>query len=205
MTKRVKTVQEVFWEGDFGTEYTERNQVLIQQRLSFFSRILGRTYGVQTICELGANKGHNLRAIAELSPNYRLAGVEINPSAHAEMMASSRIEAILSSIQDFQPATQFDLIFTCGVLIHLNPDDLPMVYDRMFELSSRYILINEYYNPVPQEITYRGHQDKLFKRDFAGELMDRHPGKLSVVDMGFLWKRTCPSWDDTTWFLFEKI
>jgi pseudaminic acid biosynthesis-associated methylase len=205
MVQREKSAQELFWAGEFGNEYTGRNQVMVQQRVPFFTEILRRTFGVRSVCELGTNRGHNLRAIAELSPNYELTGVEINPVAHREMAGFSRIQAVCSSIQEFTPSQTYDLVFTCGVLIHLNPDDLPMVYDRMMALSSRYILINEYFNPVPQEINYRGHADRLFKRDFAGELMDRHDGKLSVVDMGFLWKRTCPSWDDSTWFLLEKI
>lgn len=205
MPQREKSAQELFWEGTFGTDYTERNQVLVKQRVPFFSEVLRKTFGVRSLCELGANKGHNLQAIAELSPTYELTGVEINPVAYQEMAASSRIKAVHSSIQDFSPSETYDLVFTCGVLIHLNPDDLPMVYDRMVALSSRYLLINEYYSPAPQEIAYRGHAKRLFKRDFAGELMDRHAGKISVVDMGFLWKRTCPSWDDTTWFLLEKI
>lgn len=205
MSTREKTAQELFWAGDFGTEYTERNQVMTKQRLPFFTEIMHRMLGIQSICELGANKGHNLKTIAELSPNYQLTGVEINSAAHQEMAECARINAVNSAIQEFNANQQFDLVFTCGVLIHLNPEDLPLVYDKMFELSSRYILINEYHNPVPQEITYWGHQDKLFKRDFAGELMNRYPGKLAVVDIGFLWKRTCPSWDDTTWFLLEKV
>jgi hypothetical protein len=50
---------------------------------------------------------------------------------------------------------------------------------------------------------YRGHADRLFKRDFAGDLIEKYGMKL--VDYGFVYKRD--NWapqDDITWFLLEK-
>jgi pseudaminic acid biosynthesis-associated methylase len=201
---RHKTEQEVFWEGQFGTDYTQRNDVSWEHRLPFWTNVLGQTFGVKTICELGANRGHNLEAIAHLSPNFELTGVELNQAAFSTLSNIPNIHAIHSSIQEFQPQQAFDLVFTCGVLIHINPEDLPLVYQKLFKLSSRYILINEYFNPTPVELGYRGHSGKLFKRDFAGELIDHYPEKMGVVDYGFLWKRLHPAWDDTTWVLLEK-
>jgi spore coat polysaccharide biosynthesis protein SpsF len=91
------------------------------------------------------------------------------------------------------------------VLIHINPDELAGVYDMMLKASSRYILIAEYYNPVPVEVAYRGHGGVLFKRDFAGEMMDRS-GSLRLVDYGFVYHRDplFPQ-DDGTWFLMERL
>jgi pseudaminic acid biosynthesis-associated methylase len=120
------------------------------------------------------------------------------------------IQATHSSIQDFESDREFDLVFTCGVLIHLNPSNLSGVYKKMAALSRRYILINEYYNPTPLEISYRGHSGKLFKRDFGGEFLDCLNGtpsateQIRLVDYGFLWQRVHPAWDNTTWWLFEK-
>jgi spore coat polysaccharide biosynthesis protein SpsF len=91
-----------------------------------------------------------------------------------------------------------------GVLIHINPDVLQKVYQNLYDASLKYICICEYYNPVPVTINYRGHVDRLFKRDFAGEIMDKFPD-LKLVDYGFVWKRdnNFPQ-DDATWFLLEK-
>lgn len=63
--------------------------------------------------------------------------------------------------------------------------------------------MSEYYNPSPVEIRYRNHEGKLFKRDFAGEMLDRHPD-LRLVDYGFIYHRDSFPIDDTTWFLMEK-
>jgi spore coat polysaccharide biosynthesis protein SpsF len=64
--------------------------------------------------------------------------------------------------------------------------------------------VAEYYNPVPVAITYRGHEDRLFKRDFVGEIMDRHP-QMELVDYGFAYRRD-PNFpqDDINWFLLER-
>ena len=62
----------------------------------------------------------------------------------------------------------------------------------------------EYYNPAPVAVTYRGHTNRLFKRDFCGEIMTRFPD-LRLADYGFAYRRD-PSFpqDDITWFLMEK-
>jgi hypothetical protein len=66
-------------------------------------------------------------------------------------------------------------------------------------------LLCEYYNPAPTTVSYRGHNERLFKRDFAGEIMDRHP-EMQLVDYGFAYHRD-PNFpqDDITWFLMEKV
>lgn len=201
---RAKTSQEIFWEGEFGQDYTERNRIVPQDRAPFFASILQKTHDVRSICELGANRGHNLRAIALLNDSYELTGVDVNQEAVAEMGSVKELKGVHSSIQDFCPQRQFDLVFTCGVLIHLCPDDLPFVYRKIYDLSSRYILINEYFNPSPVELNYRGHAQRLFKRDFGSEIIEANGGNLTVIDYGFLWQHMQPSWDNTTWFLLEK-
>lgn len=91
-----------------------------------------------------------------------------------------------------------------GVLIHINPDKLPIVYRNLYQSTNKYILISEYYNPDPVELTYRGHKGKLFKRDFAGEILDTFKD-LRLVDYGFLYHRDNNfDYGDSTWFLLEK-
>jgi len=90
------------------------------------------------------------------------------------------------------------------LLIHLQPSLLERAYKVLYESSKRYICIAEYYDPNPVSIPYRGHNDKLFKRDFAGEMMDKYPD-LKLVDYKFTYKRDNKfPLDDITWFLLEK-
>jgi pseudaminic acid biosynthesis-associated methylase len=91
-----------------------------------------------------------------------------------------------------------------GVLIHINPDMLESVYAKLYDSSNKYILIAEYYNPTPVSISYRGHNDRLFKRDFAGEMLDKY-NDLRLTDYGFLYHRdNYFLQDDINWFLLEK-
>jgi len=202
-----KTEQEAFWAGEFGNAYIDRNQgdALLASNLDFFSKALRATRGLQSCIEFGANIGMNLKAIQLLFPKIDLSAIEINSTAAAELgkvINPSQINN--SSIIEFEPTRTYDLTLIKGVLIHINPNELPQVYDKLVASCGRYLLVAEYYNPAPVTIPYRGHTDRLFKRDFAGEIMDRHP-ELQLVDYGFIYKRA-PNFpqDDVTWFLMEK-
>ena len=97
-----------------------------------------------------------------------------------------------------------DLVFTKGVQIHIHPDNLELAYSQIEKHSRRYVLIAEYFNPTPVEVEYRGHTGKLFKRDFAAELMSLYPS-LVLVDYGFCYHLD-PLYplDNISWFLLEK-
>jgi pseudaminic acid biosynthesis-associated methylase len=108
------------------------------------------------------------------------------------------------SIFDFIPDVKRDLVIIKTVLIHINPDFLPKVYELLYESSSKFICIAEYYNPTPVTVEYRGHNERLFKRDFAGEILSKYPD-LKLVDYGFFYHRdnNYPI-DDINWFLLKK-
>lgn len=200
------TAQEEFWAGEFGDDYIDRNQgpEVLACKTAMFARILQRCCGIESVRELGANIGLNILALRSLLPNAAFQAVEINAQAFNTLRLIPGIAAANASL--FEPVEwgPVDLAFTAGVLIHLNPDMLTVAYERLYEASKRYILIAEYYNPKPVEITYRGHSSRLWKRDFAGEMMDRYPN-IQLVDYGFIYHRD-PSFpaDDLTWFLMEK-
>ncbi len=201
-----KTEQETFWAGEFGSNYINRNpsDFELAARLALFAKIIERTNGVGSLIELGANIGNNLRVLHQLLSGAELAAVEINPDAVATLNEWGKVTVHHQSILEFQAEQQYDMSLICGVLIHMNPKVLPQVYDLLYQLSRRYICLVEYYNPSPVEISYRGHSGKLFKRDFAGEMLDSFPD-LRLVDYGFVYHRdnNYPL-DDLTWFLLEK-
>ena len=201
-----KTEQEKFWAGEFGDEYVLRNdgEDLVTANIAVFSDVLKATSDVKSIVELGCNRGLNLRALSRINKNFELCGYEIN--ANAAKIASDLNVADIHNCTIIPPissAKKYDLSFTKGVLIHINPDELRNVYQNLFDLSSRYIMVCEYYNPSPVTVNYRGNVDRLFKRDFAGEMMDLYG--LELINYGFLYSRdnrftAC----DSTWFLLRK-
>ena len=145
-----------------------------------------------------------LKALNILLPECKLTGVEINDKACKFLHEWGKCNVINKSILDYNENQRYDLSMTNGVLIHINPDMLNDVYEKLYNSSNRYILIAEYYNPIPVSIDYRGHSNKLFKRDFAGEMLDKY-SDLILVDYGFYYHRdNCFDYGDTNWFLLEK-
>jgi pseudaminic acid biosynthesis-associated methylase len=204
---KFKTEQESFWAGNFGAEYSRRNQsdLLLGANLNFFTMALRSAYSIESVIEFGANIGMNLKALKLLYPEQKQYGIEINAEAVKQLSKVIALENIYhTSILEFEPRQSWDLVLSKGVLIHMNPDDLPQVYDKLVASSDRYLLVAEYYNPVPVVVPYRGHTDRLFKRDFAGEIMENYP-QMQLVDYGFVYRRD-PNFpqDDITWFLMEK-
>lgn len=199
--------QEEFWAGEFGDAYVDRNrdQQLLEANIHLFDRVFAGRVPPSSVLELGANIGMNLRAMRSLWPGQDQYAVEINQKACeqlAELLCSKHV--VCGPIHGHTPQRSFELVLTKGVLIHLAPEQLADVYGMIAQTAERYVLICEYYNPTPQEIPYRGHQGKLFRRDFAGEFLDAHPS-WQVADYGFVWRRdpVAPQ-DDITWFLLER-
>ena len=202
-----RTPQEAFWAGEFGAAYMTRNagEQLLASNLHFFSNALKAAGPIESCLELGANIGMNLRALRLLYPALTMKAVEIHDEAARSLGdAIGAANVWKGSILDYPVAETFDLVMVKGVLIHINPDVLPAVYDTIYRASRRLVLIAEYYSPTPVSVTYRGHTDRLFKRDFAGEFLDRYPD-VKLLDYGFGYRRD-PAFpmDDVTWFLLGK-
>lgn len=207
MSSDYQTEQEGFWAGAFGDAYIERNleDRIVAGNTALFARALGLAGPISTVVEFGANVGLNLRSLAHLYPDAIRRGVEINAQAAERLRTLIGGENVFEgSILDYCPSQPSDLVLIKGVLIHINPDVLGAVYEKLYAASSRYVLICEYYNPSPVAVDYRGYEDRLFKRDFAGEMLDRFVD-LRLVDYGFVYRRD-PSFplDDITWFLLKK-
>jgi pseudaminic acid biosynthesis-associated methylase len=202
-----KTEQEKFWHGEFGDKYIERNRSddYLASNLSFFSKTLSQAKKIDSCIEFGANIGMNLKAIKLLYPSVKLGAIEINDSAAKELSSVVQEASIFKgSIFDYPVDEKYDLVIIKGVLIHINPKELVSVYRKLVDSTQKYLLIAEYYNRTPTAITYRGHEDRLFKRDFAGEVLDNFP-EMTLVDYGFSYHRDVDfPQDDISWFLLKK-
>ena len=200
------TEQEKFWAGEFGSEYSIRNneQKLIVNNINFFLKALLRTEKIESVIEFGANVGMNLLALKKLFPKSEISAVEINSKAIEELEKMDLSQIYAQSILDFTPDIQRDLVFTKTFLIHIAPEYLGKVYELLYKTSKKYILIAEYYNTTPVEIAYRGYSERLYKRDFAMELQQAYPD-LKLIDYGFVYHGDTEfPQDDITWFLFQK-
>jgi spore coat polysaccharide biosynthesis protein SpsF len=201
-----KNLQENFWSGKFGSNYISRNseQILNSANYHFFKKIL-KKINFKSFIEFGSNVGVNITSIKKINPKIKkISAIEINRDASDILKKKHKdITVHNTSIANFSPIDKFDLVLCKGILIHVNPDQLNVVYDKIYKSCDQYILIAEYYSPTPTKIIYRKHKDKLFKRDFAGELLKKYK-KLKLIDYGFVYHRDKYPQDDINWFLLKK-
>lgn len=165
------TEQELFWSGEFGRAYVERNRVDWKARIPFWQSIIDRTKP-RSVLEAGCGSGWNLRAIRKTeTPPLALWGCDISPAA-IEEAGDAGLSVVSASLFDLKaewpcPEGAFDLVFTCGVLIHVAPQDLPRAMDSIISVSNRYVLAVEYADEAEVEVNYRGHAERLWRRPFG--------------------------------------
>ena len=184
MTKQMKE-----WIGKFGGEYTDRNYIspdemdkLIRSRIgiSRSEQIDEFLSGLKLndILEVGCNVGNQLLFLQKKGFK-NLYGVELNRYAvekSKERTKGKGIDIIQGSAFDipFKDA-YFNLVFTSGVLIHISPTDINDALDEIHRCSKKYIWGSEYFSDDYIRVEYRGHNELLWKTNFAKLYLDRFP------------------------------
>lgn len=86
----MNTDQEVFWEGDFGDEYTDRVVHPIGPQLNLFRKNLSKTKPIESVFEIGVNRGMSLNAIQSLLPDVQINGIEIEKYAQIQKTTTKK-------------------------------------------------------------------------------------------------------------------
>lgn len=201
-------MNEEIWKGEFGDEYTDRNEKVNDTdiRSDFWYEVLRNCDNPWdkpgTLLEVGANIGRNLSTISLSFPDVHLAGLEPNESARNKLQntADEIVEGTATDIQ--LPDESKDLVFTCGVLIHIPPEELLKACSEIYRVSKNWIVTVEYYSRHLQEIPYHGRDNMLWKRDY-GRYWLKHFPSLEPIACGFAWK-PLTGLDDLTWWIFRK-
>jgi len=205
------THQLQLWKSTFGAEYAGRpGNAISAETLRRLMRDWGRmlshavTPRPASALEVGCNIGRNLVALRGFIGDIHA----VEPNAEAVRLA--RANPALEGV-DIREGDAFalpyadesiDLVFTSGVLIHVAPEDLARAVREIVRVARHYVLCIEYFSHEPQQVTYRGKEGYLFKRDFGKFYLEQYPA-LRVVDYGFLWQPLDSS-DDSNWWLFAK-
>ncbi|QHT68817.1 methyltransferase domain-containing protein [Rhodocytophaga rosea] len=177
-----------FWKGEFGQEYTLRNSRSQQEwdqfhldtwgitKIDMYQKFIGDLPKDARILEVGSNTGMQLAGLRRMGFT-QLYGIEIQPDAvELSKQYTHHTNIIVGSGLDIPfKDNYFDLVFTSGVLIHISPDNLPIVMKEMVRCSRRYILGFEYYAAYVQSINYRGNEGFLWKADYAGLFRKTEP------------------------------
>lgn len=178
------TVQEDFWRGSFGSEYVRRNRVKWNLRAPFWDDIINWVEP-QSVLEVGCNAGWNLRAIKSIRSDIEIKGVDVNPDALAEATAAGfDVEEMSALDVGSRWPNEFDLVATCGVLIHIGPDHIHQAMDSIIAASRQYVLAVEYAAKTEEEVSYRGHAERLWRRPFGEMYQDRGLVLIEEGDAG---------------------
>ena len=206
-------IQKDFWSGSDGKSYIKRNNSLElanklykertgithQEVFQEFFENLDRN---MSILELGCNIGINLDVLKNMGFK-KLTGLEINQEAiDIAKEKYPMIKFIHSSIEDFKcNDNEYDLVFTTGVLIHINPSSINDIINKMIRLTKKFIFGFECFSEKLTEIKYRGHSDLLWKQNFPLLFINSKNMKLiKEKKIHYKDKNLC----DVT-YIFEKV
>jgi len=174
------TKQMGMWEGDFGKEYTDRNALSLDEMEALYRRNYGvsrtelnESFLVNTdrsarILEVGSNVGNQLLCLQKMGFE-NLYGIELQSYAvELSKIRTKSINIIHGSAFDIPFKNDyFDLVFTSGLLIHIQPSDIFEVMNEIHRCTREYIWGFEYYADEFTEVVYREHKNLLWKADYA--------------------------------------
>jgi pseudaminic acid biosynthesis-associated methylase len=174
------------WSGEFGRKYTERNLLTVTEFDAMYKDRFGYTRtqlneqflsGLDKsidILEVGCNVGLQLQLLQKMGFE-RLHGIELQDFAGRVLKSRARdiSVALATGLRTPFQADSFDLVFTSGVLIHVDPAEVEQVMAEIHRCSRQYIWGLEYYSDKYTEIEYRGHRNLLWKADFASLYLAR--------------------------------
>lgn len=175
------------WKNEFGKTYTDRNNMTVEEMNLLYKANYGITRTELNneflkdfdkrirILEVGSNIGNQLLCLQNMG-FANLYGLE--PQLYAVELSKKNtksINIIEGNAFDIPfKDNYFDLVFTSGVLIHINPENINKALDELYRCSNSYIWGFEYFIPVGYEmIQYRGKEELLWKTDFSRLFLDR--------------------------------
>lgn len=199
--------QERYWatNGDYVTRNTDFDYV---SGVKAWKQILQPIQNeIKSVLDCGANIGRNIGFLKDgsLLSKAEFAAIDVNGVAlDALSKKFPDVEIYNSSLLDITLEHKFDLVFTSGVLIHINPNNLTRVFDNLMSFSSKYLILIEYFSRTPVEIPYHGQNELLWKRDYGKDFMKYSNWK--VVTYGFLWGQEFDDcgFDDCNYWVFER-
>ena len=151
--------EQSFWSGSGGNKYVARVTKFANYkytdgyRIDVIKDFLSDIPKDSSVLEIGCSSGNFIQILKEVGFND-ITGVEINKEAIARAIKRfPEFNFINKSIEDLDTNITYDLVITCGVLIHIK-DNLQNIIEKIQKLSNKYIFGNEYYSKDYERIKY---------------------------------------------------
>jgi pseudaminic acid biosynthesis-associated methylase len=191
------------WASKFGEDYTNRNDMTINEMDDMYLKRYGITRSQMNsdfldglsrdlmILEVGSNIGLQLQFLQSMGFK-NLYGIE-----------TKGINIIRGDVFDIPfKDNYFDLVFTSGVLIHINPLGLRIAMNNIVKASRKYIWGFEYYAAKLIKVKYRKSDDLLWKDNFV-DLYCENCNGLKITKQNLYPLQNEDNID--TMFLLEKL
>lgn len=163
-------------------KYTDDNEAPIKYSPSKFIYYICLGLGARKICELGCNVGNNL---ADFPSTFDITGVDLNKNAIEK--SKNKFPSFnfkVAKIQDTSlPDSQFDLVFSRGVLIHVPGKDLDDALKEIFRISNKWIFNLEYFGKDDEMIPWKRGSDLLWYRNMKEKWQKYDVEIISDIDL----------------------
>lgn len=200
---QLSTPQLDAWRSSIGDAWFQRTRIDVAKRVPAFREALAGL-GVWRILEVGCGVADNLKALLTVDPGFDLHGVEPNHAAlrraweRDSWMHFDVREGTCFSIP--YRAEWFDLVFTCGVMMHVRLEDMPRALDEMTRVlkPAGYLLLIEYHTAGETPMRWTERDDLVWARDYRKLVPLLSSMPLTLVREGFwgpeFWFDNCHWW-----------
>lgn len=137
---------------------------------------------VTSFLEIGCNSGRNLAYLCKKMPSVKLVGLELSPAAAADARKNIPTASILEGdLHKYIFGETYDVVFTGGVLMHIEPKAVPGVIRKFVSLANKYVVHME---PIGKDIVTGG--PKQFNpRKVGNKLRCLHDIEKYYRELGF--------------------
>jgi spore coat polysaccharide biosynthesis protein SpsF len=131
--------QEIFWSEQYAEDYIKKNAEFdTVLALQAWEKMLASTSGITSLLECGCNIGRNIDSLDRLLPSASKSIIEISkPAFDFVSNRHALAQKFNGSILESSLEGSFDLVYTMGVLIHINPDELLANVQKACDYSSK--------------------------------------------------------------------
>lgn len=163
-------------------KYTDENESPLKHSPSEFIYNMSLGLGAKKICELGCNVGNNL---TNFPSTFDVTGVDLNKTAIEK--SKNRFPSFNFEVARIQDTlfhdSEFDVVFTRGVLIHVPEKDLDNALKEIFRISNKWVFHLEYFGKDGQMIPWKRGTDLLWYRNMKERWQKYDVEIISNVDL----------------------
>ncbi len=170
------------YDHELWNDYTKENAGVIQEKLADFIYHITLALNAKKILEVGCNVGNNLASFPSKS---NVCGLDMNKVAleiSKKKYPNFKFKDGSLLKMPFEDS-EFDFVFSRGVLIHIPNSDMPDVINEMLRVSKKWICNLEYFGEDGKMISWKRGNDLLWYRDMKQWWNKKNVELISEIDL----------------------